>query len=235
MDSKKLLLIFPIALLIAYFGAAIFYEPKYIFFIKPFIIPSFMVYAILANYKKLNLKFYLFVLFLYIGEIIMLFGYQYIPALRIGLLSYLLCYISLILLASEFVKKNQILSVFKGFTLFVFVLNCIFLVAILYILIISIDDVLTNFIIVLNTISAVVLAIVAVLYLSNDNKSKAFLFFFGACALIINDIFSALESYYLESMVLNTIERLLHFAAFYLIYLSVIQDNYTEKNKRVFI
>lgn len=165
----------------------------------------------------------------------MLFGYQYIPALRIGLLSYLLCYISLILLASEFVKKNQILSVFKGFTLFVFVLNCIFLVAILYILIISIDDVLTNFIIVLNTISAVVLAIVAVLYLSNDNKSKAFLFFFGACALIINDIFSALESYYLESMVLNTIERLLHFAAFYLIYLSVIQDNYTEKNKRVFI
>ncbi len=235
MDLRKILLIFPIGFLLAYFGADVFYDSKYIYYIKPFIIPSFMVYVILANYKKLNLKFYLFVLFFYVGETIMLFGYKYIPALRIGLLSYLFCYISLIFLVSEFVKTSQLLSAFKGFTLFVFVLNCIFLAAILYILINSINDVLTNFIIVLNTISAVILGIVAVLYLSNDNKTKVFFYFFGACSLIINDIFSALESYYLESMVLNTIERLLHFAAFYLIYLFMIQEDLSEKNKRVFI
>lgn len=236
MDLRKLILIFPIVFLLAYFGAGIFYDTEYVIYFKPLIIPSFMVYAILVNYKKLTLKFYLFTLFLYVGEMIILYGYQYIPFLQIGLLSYLFCYISLILMVSQYVKKMQIISIFSGFTLFVFVLNCIFLVAILYILITSIADFLTNFIIVLNAISAVVLGIVAVLYLSNDNKTKSFLYFFGACSLIINDVFAALESYYCESMVLNTIDRILHFVAFYLIYLFVIQEKFSDKNnKTIFI
>jgi hypothetical protein len=43
--------------------------------------------------------------------------------------------------------------------------------------------------------------------------------FFLAFALIFNDIFAAIGVYFVENIVLNTIDRVLHFIAFYFIYL----------------
>jgi hypothetical protein len=41
--------------------------------------------------------------------------------------------------------------------------------------------------------------------------------FFGAFALIFNDVFAAITTYYIDDVVLNTFDRVLHFASFYLI------------------
>jgi hypothetical protein len=48
--------------------------------------------------------------------------------------------------------------------------------------------------------------------------------FFGAFALIFNDVFAAITTYYIDDVVLNTFDRVLHFASFYLIYLFAITD-----------
>lgn len=228
MDLKRLLLIFPVLFLLVYFGAGIFYVPEYVIFIKPFIIPSFMVYAMANNFDKISLKFYFFALFFYIGEILVLVDYNDISIMRFALLSYLFCYISLILLGYENLIKIKKIKCLSGLTLIIFILNIFFLLCILYIILNSIEDFLTIIIIVLNTISAVLLGVFAVLILGESNKKIAFFYFFGSCALIINDVFSALETYYLESVILNTIERLLHFGAFFLFYMFVINDQKTN-------
>ncbi len=218
MNSKKLLLIFPILFLLVYFGAGIFYDAKLTIFIKPLIVPSFMVYAMVNHCEKISLNFYLFALFFYIGETFILVDYKNVTIMRFALLSYLFCYISLIVLANDFVLKIKLFKLLNGLTLIIFIINVFFLGCILYLILISVQDFLTNIIIILNAISALFLGIVAVLILGESNKIKSYLYFFGSFALIFNDVFSALETYYLESVILNTIDRILHFLAFGLIY-----------------
>lgn len=224
MNSKKLLLIFPILFLLVYFGAGIFYEAKLTIFIKPFIVPSFMIYAIVNNFEKISLNFYLFALFFYVGETLILVDYKNVAIMRFALLSYLFCYASLIVLANDFVLKIKIFKILNGLTLIIFIVNVFFLGCILYLILISVEDFLTNIIVILNAISAVFLGIVAVLILGESNKIKPYLYFFGSFALIFNDVFAALETYYLESFILNTIDRILHFMAFGLIYLYAINN-----------
>ena len=230
MNFKNVILIIPIIFLIVYFGADVFYDSKLVIFVKPFIIPSFIIYTLSVNYKKIAVNFYYFAFLFYCGETFMLFGYDYQPVLRLGLISYLLCYLSLVLYVSQYLDKIKVIEIFKGYTLFVFILNIIFFGGILYILLEAIDDVFTNFIVALNTICAILLLICSVLYLSLDGTKNSYLFFFGTIAIITNDIFSALETYYLESSILNILERILHFVAFLLFYMFFVGK--TNQNRQ---
>jgi hypothetical protein len=56
------------------------------------------------------------------------------------------------------------------------------------------------------------------------NLPRRTITFFGAFALIFNDVFAAITTYYIDDVVLNTFDRVLHFASFYLIYLFAITD-----------
>ncbi len=226
-----MLLIFPIIFLLVYFGAGIFYEPELIIYVKPFIIPSFMVYAMINNYNKISLNFYFFAFFFYVGETLLLIDYKNVLIMRFALLSYLFCYMSLIILAYDFVLKIKISKILNGLTLIIFILNVFFLGCILYLILISVEDFFTNIIVVLNAISAVILGVVAVLILGESNKIKPYFYFFGSFALIFNDIFSAIQTYYLESVILNTFDRILHFLAFVLFYLYAINIETSENKK----
>lgn len=230
MNSNKLILILPLLLFLIYFGAGIFYDAKHIIYIKPFILPSFMMYAAIARADKMTIQFYFFVLFLYIGEMFILFGYTFLVPLQIALISKFLCYIMLIFLGKEVISANTIKTIFDGFTLIIFLLNCVLFFVIVLILMDLIENIITDIIVVFNAIAAAILGIIAALYLSRDNTFKVFLYFFGSYALILSDVFAALESYYFESLVLNTADRLLHFVAFYLIYMFCLQQNSVNKN-----
>jgi hypothetical protein len=83
-----------------------------------------------------------------------------------------------------------------------------------YILTTAVTDYILNIIIILNAIIAVFLGATAVTYLGRFGDSKAY---FYAFVLIFNDIFIGV--YFVENIVLNTIDRVLHFIAFYFIYL----------------
>lgn len=87
-----------------------------------------------------------------------------------------------------------------------------------------IDDDYLNIILVFNSIVAVFLGVTAVLYFSKFGDKKAYYYFFGAFALIFNDVFAAIGTYFIQDVVLNTFDRVLHFASFYLIYLFIIND-----------
>lgn len=230
MNSKKLILILSLLLFLIYFGAGIFYDASYGIYIKPFILPSFMAYAAIARADKMTIQFYFFALFLYIGEMFILFGYTLLVPLQIALISKFLCYIMLIFLGKEVISANTIRTIFDGFTLIIFLLNCVLFFAIVLILMDLIENIITDIIVVFNAIAAAILGIIAALYLSRDNTFKVFLYFFGSYTLIISDVFAALESYYFENIVLNTADRLLHFVAFYLIYMFCLQQNSVNKN-----
>lgn len=225
MNSNKLLLIFPIALFLIYFGAGIFYDANYVIYIKPFILPSFMMYAAITQAAKMTFQFYFFILFFYVGEMLILFGSDVLLPLQIALICKFFCYVMLIFLHKEVVSRNTIITIFNGFTLIIFLLNCILFFAIVLILMDLIENNVTDIIIVFNAIAAAILGVIAALYLSRDSKFKVFLYFFGSYALILSDVLAALESYYFKSIVLNTADRLLHFLAFYLIYMYCIQEN----------
>lgn len=188
-----------------------------------------MIYAIVTNYKMLTLNYLLFTFFFYLGEIFILFGYNSEISMQIGLISLVFCYTFLVFLSKSKLKSNKLGTFFQGFTLIVFLLNCLVLSIILFVLLEQIPDFLTDIIVVFNAISAVIVGVVSVLYLSSGVSTAAFLYFFGSYTLIMNDVISALETYYFESIVLNSIARILHFVAFYLIYLFAIQNKVTIK------
>ena len=58
MYIKRSLLFIPIILLAVYFCAGIFFDPALVIYIKPFIIPTFIVYAVISNFKKLTLNYF---------------------------------------------------------------------------------------------------------------------------------------------------------------------------------
>ena len=150
---------------------------------------------------------------------------------RIALIASFFCYLSLINLGYKSIKNKNLYTFPKGFTLFILSLNCILLALIVYILISAIGDFYLNVILIFNAIVAVLLGVTAVLYLGKITNKKSYYYFFGAFALIFNDIFAAIVTYFMNNFVLNTIDRVLHFASFILIFLFVIENNYNSQNK----
>ena len=224
MNLKKILLIFPVALIVIYFCTGIFFDPKDVIYIKPFIVPSFIIYALANNYNNFTTNYSIYVLFFYINEILLLFWIDSIELFRVALIASFFCYLSLINLGYKSIKNKNLYTFPKGFTLFILLLNCVFLASILYILISAIGDIYLNIILIFNAIAAVILGVTAVLYLGKFTGRKSYYYFFGSFALIFNDIFAAIVTYFIDNNFLNTLDRLLHFTSFVLIYLFIIKD-----------
>lgn len=229
-NTRRSLIFIPITLLIVYFCAGVFYNPAYVIYIKPFIIPTFIIYAVLSNFEKLTLNYYLYVFFFYLNEILLLLWEDAIPLYRTALVASFFCYLAIINLGYNSIKTKKLYTIPKGFSLFILVINCVFLLAILYVLMSIIDDNFLNIILIFNAIVAVFLGVTAVLYLGKFGNKKAYYYFFGAFALIFNDIFAAIGTYFIEDVVLNTFDRILHFTSFYLIYLFIINDKKKVEN-----
>lgn len=221
---KKLLVVIPLALLVVYFCAGIFFDSTLVVYIKPFIIPSFIIYAAINNLKNLTINYFLFVIFFYINEVLLLF-YDDSPQLfRIALIASFFSYLAVLNLGFNSIKTKQLFTIPKGFTLLILALNIVFLIAILYILTSAIGDYYINIIIIFNAIATVFLATTAVLYLGKFTDEKSYYYFFGAFALIFSDVFAATGTYFIDNLVLNTLDRVLHFTSFCLIYLFMITN-----------
>ena len=133
-------------------------------------------------------------------------------------------YFTLAFLGYRSIKNADIQIVPSGYTLIILGINCFFLLTIIYLLASVITDEYINVIIIFNAISTIVLGATAVLYLGKFGDKKAYYYFFGAFALIFNDVFAAIGTYIIENVFLNILDRILHFACFYLIFLFVITD-----------
>ena len=228
--SKKSLIFIPITLLVVYFCAGIFFNPAHAIYIKPFIIPTFIIYAVINNFEKLTLNYYLYVILFYVNEILILFWEDSILLFRTALAASFFCYLALINLGYNSIKNKKLYTLPQGFSLFILAINCVFLIAILYILMSVIGDSYLNIILIFNAVVAVFLGVTAVLYLGKFGNKKAYYYFFGAFALIFNDVFAAIGTYFIDDVVLNTFDRVLHFTSFYLIYLFIINDKKKVEN-----
>ncbi|CAM3037343.1 hypothetical protein [Flavobacterium frigoris] len=229
-NSKRSLIFIPITLLVVYFCAGIFFNPANAIYIKPFIIPTFIIYAVINNFEKLTLNYYLYVIFFYVNEILILFWEDSILLFRTALVASFFCYLALINLGYNSIKNKKLYTLPQGFSLFILTINCVFLIAILYILMSVISDSYLNIILIFNAVVAVFLGVTAVLYLGKFGNKKAYYYFFGAFALIFNDVFAAIGTYFIQDVVLNTFDRVLHFTSFYLIYLFAITDKKKVEN-----
>jgi hypothetical protein len=229
-NIKKSLLFIPITLLVVYFCAGIFFNPALVIYIKPFIIPTFIIYVLNNNFKKLTLNYFLYVIFFYINELLILFWDDSVQLSRTALIASFFCYLALVNLGYNSIKTKKLYTVPRGFSFFILAMNCVFLIAILYILMSVIGDSYLNIILIFNAIVAVFLGITAVLYFGKFGDKKAYYYFFGAFALIFNDVFAAIGTYFIQDVVLNTFDRILHFTSFYLIYLFIINDRKKVEN-----
>ncbi|SHL09238.1 hypothetical protein [Flavobacterium xanthum] len=227
---KRVLLSLTIILVVVYYCAGILFDPSLVIYIKPFIIPCFIGYAVLTNGKKLTLNYISFVSFFYVYQLLILFWEDSAHLFRAAMVASFFCYLSLIRLGYRSIKSSKLYTLPSGFTLFILLLNCMFLLLILYILISAIGDQYLNIILVFNAIITVFLGVTAVLYLSKFGDRKAYYFFFGAFALIFNDVFAAIGTYFVHNIVLNSLDRLLHFGSFYLIYLFVVSKKKVENH-----
>lgn len=228
-NFKRLLLLIHFTLLVVYFCAGIFFNPNLVFYIKPLIIPSFIFYAATVNFKKLTLNFFLYVIFFYINEILLLFYDDSIQLYRTALIASFFCYLALLNLGYNSIKTKKLYTLPQGFSLFILALNSIFLIVILYILMSVIGDIFLNIILIFNAVSALFLGVTAVLYFGKFGDKKSYYYFFGAFALIFNDVFAAIGTYFIENVVLNTFDRVLHFTSFYLIYLFIVSNKKKAK------
>jgi hypothetical protein len=75
-------------------------------------------------------------------------------------------------------QLKQKFTLYQRFSLFTLAMNCVFLIAILYILMSVIGDNFLNIILVFNSIVAVFLGVTAVLYFGKF-VTKAYYYFFG--------------------------------------------------------
>lgn len=229
-NSKKSLLFIPLTLLVLYFCAGIFFSSSFATYIKPFIIPTFIIYAVSTNFKKLTLNYFLYVVFFYINELLLLFWEDSVQLYRTSLIASFFCYLALVNLGYTVIKTKKLYTAPKGISLFMFAINCLLLVAILYVLTSASGDSYLNVIMIFNAIAALFLGVTAVLYLAKFTNRKAYYYFFGAFALIFNDIFAAIVTYYIDHVLLNSFDRVLHFTSFYLIYLFIITDKKKVEN-----
>lgn len=229
-NIKRSLLFIPLPLLVVYFCAGVFFSPALVIYIKPFIIPTFIIYMLNNNFKKLTLNYYLYAILFYINELLLLFWEDSVQLYRIALIASFFCYLALVNLGYNSIKTEKLYTVPKGISLFIFAINCLLLAAMLNVLISAVGDSYLNIIMIFNGIVALFLGATAVLYLAKFTDRKAYYYFFGAFALIFNDVFAAITTYYIDDVVLNTFDRVLHFASFYLIYLFAITDKKKVEN-----
>lgn len=227
---NRVLLSITVILLTVYYCAGILFDPSLVIFIKPFIIPSFIVYVVINNGNKLTLNYILFVSFFYIYQLLILFWEDSIHLFRAAMVASFFSYLFLMNLGYRSIKSRKLYSIPSGFTLFIVLLNCLFLLLILYILISTTGDLYLNIILVFNGIITLFLGATAVLYLSKFGDKKAYYYFFGSFALIFNDVFAAVGTYFLNNIVLNSLDRMLHFGSFYLIYLFVAQKKKVDNH-----
>ena len=165
MKLEKIVLALLILFVAAYFGAIFFLTgTKITFYFKPFIIPLFLVYAILKNGLIFPKGYLFFVVFFYLGETFMLFSDNSNTVLQLALVFYLMFYFALTNLAFGLISGAHFKKVFTGLTLFVISLIAFFLFLIVYLIFETTNDSITNFIAVLNSISALALIISAVVY-----------------------------------------------------------------------
>jgi hypothetical protein len=233
-NKTYILLILPGLLLVVYFCAGILFEPNNVIYIKPFIIPSFMIYAIISNGQKLSKYYLIFVFFFYLNESLLLLWEHSLQLYRAALIASFCGYFTLAFLGYKSIKNADVQTIPSGYTLFVLALNCVFLFTIIYLLASVITDDYINIIIIFNAISTIALGATAVLYLGKFGDIKAYYYFFGVFALIFNDVFVAIGTYFVGNIFLNTLDRVLHFACFYLIFLFVITKRKKEDKIIVF-
>jgi len=223
LSMKNTILVLLCFLIAVYFSSSYLYDSKWIVCIKPIIIPLFVCYAYIENKRIFSYKYILFVLFFYCSETLMVFSVTHEILVRYSLVFSFFTYLSLINIVFEVVKNSNFQKIIKGYNLFVVLLNAFFLVLVVLILISTLDKY-TNYVVVLNAFSAILLAITAIIYLSALNSKKSIIYFFGAFAIILSDIFAALVFYYLEDEILNLADRILHFVGFFMIYLFVLEN-----------
>ena len=220
--KTNLLLFLHGTFLVVYFCAGILFEPALVVYIKPLIIPSFMIYAIISNNQKLSKYYFLFIFFFYLNETLLLQWEHSLQLYRAALIASFCGYFTLAFLGYRSIKNADIQIVPSGYTLIILGINCFFLLTIIYLLASVITDEYINVIIIFNAISTIVLGATAVLYLGKFGDKKAYYYFFSAFSLIFSDVFAAIGIYYVDNIFLNTLDRVLHFACFYLVFLFVI-------------
>ena len=225
MTKKDLLLIIPIAFFALYFCVGWLIDVKYIYYLKPFIIPTLMVFVAAKYNHLISWKFYLFAFLFYVGENLILFSVQNPFLIKYALIIYLFSYSAAISLVIGYIKHLNFRLIVQRYTIFIIIINCFFLILILILLESSISDVFISYIIVLNVIASSLLGIFAVLYLNEKPNKKAFFYFFAAFTMILSDIFGALCTYFYENTTMNFFERILHFVCFVFFILFVITSN----------
>ena len=222
MYFKKSLLFLLLALLLTYFSASFLYDSNYVIYIKPLIIPFFCLHIYFERNYKFSKKYFLFVLFFYLGETSLLLMDKLNIFYSISMFCYLLSYLTLISLVYPFVKSLSILNEIKIHELFIFSLVTGILIFVLSVVYNYETDIFLNTVIFLNAISSIFLIIICFLYLKETFNDKSVYFFLGAFCIFCSDVMSALNFYYLQDFILNFLERILHFLGFYLIYLFII-------------
>ncbi len=229
MNFKKPISIFLISLMIAYFIGVFGFSSNFWIYLKPILIPVFLVYAAVHNQKLLSTKYLIFVLFFYLSEITMLYSEKFPDLLKFSLILSFCSYMALINLAYPLIKKYNVRELVKFSTFFVIFVNLFILFYIVTILLDAIYDKYVDVLVIFNAISAVLLILASVILLTINNNLKNLYYFFGAFFLLFSDIFSALVAYYFDNITLNFLERLLHFAGFYLIYLFLKEKNIIQE------
>ena len=187
-----------------------------------------MIYAIKSNGQKLSKYYLIFVFFFYLNESLLLLWEHSLQLFRAALIASFCGYFTLAFLGYKSIKNSDIQTVPSGYTLFILGINCVFLLTIIYLLASVITDDYINIIIIFNAISTIILGATAVLYLGKFGDTKAYYYFFGAFALIFNDVFAAVGTYFVGNIFLNSLDRILHFACFYLIFLFVVTKRKKE-------
>lgn len=234
MNLKNLLIGFLVILLLTYFSASFLYDPKWVIFVKPFIIPTF--FSIIYFYSKLPIsKNYLyFILFFYLSELSLLFMDNYSFLYHIGLLFSFISYLFLISLSYIYIKALDLLYEIKPYELFVFTLTIGVLIYLLNLIFEVEQDMLIFIMVILNSISAISLIVVAFLFIKEVFNKKSGYYFFGVMTIFFSDLMSAFNVYFLDDFMLNLMERFLHFLGFYLIYLFFIKKNIKNKSVNLF-
>ena len=226
MKLEKIILGLLLLVFASYFFAVFFLQgTNYVFYLKPLLIPLFVVYIILKNGFGFPKPYLFFVFLFYLGQTCMLFSDHSKTVLQVALVLYVMFYFALINLPLPLISGAQFKKIFTGVTLIVILVNAVLLFLIVYIIFKSTTDTIANCISIVNASAALALIICAVACLSISTNKKSFLYFLGAVSLISSDVFSALNVYYLQFFALNVLELILHFVGFYLIYLFIIEKN----------
>lgn len=191
---------------------------------KLLIIPIFILYAFSENRQKLSINYLCFVAFFYLGETFLLYHEGRPIFYVLALTLYFLSYLTLAILAFPYLKSLKLLNYVKTNTIFIFVLICCFLGIVISIIFKNISTIYLNLIILLNAIAALLLIITTLIYLRIEFTKKSIYYFFGSFSIFFSDTISALVVYFMDDIILNFMERILHFLGFFLIYLFQIQE-----------